>query len=381
MKTLTISRTLLNLFFFTPYVVIFAQKIGLDIKEIMLIESLFAILIVFFDVPMGHFADKIGPKNALFLGAFSQSLASFLIFLFPTPIFFTMVQILFAFALCISRGADSAMIYLMLKDQNHESKFEFLESKYLRSLLFFEALVFFFSGLIASYQVSYVFLATGIIHFLSVLLILFLPNIKTQTKHGNTSLLKKYIMIKNGLVQCQKKIGFSLSIFFIGNVFSSLLYLIPLILKINGFSDYQIGPFFAITGLIASIVGYILRKYESKFFFPYIISLAGILGLYSKFYFILALAVVLLKWSQTVLMPKFKNEMVLILGDLGESTAMSVVTTLFTLGLAIIGPFWGALVDTFGINILMAILTFNLILSVLFMRFSKNAKGIKNVSA
>ena len=54
------SRLLLNLFFFVPFIALYATEIGLDFARLLLAEGLFGILVAVMDLPSGHVADSIG---------------------------------------------------------------------------------------------------------------------------------------------------------------------------------------------------------------------------------------------------------------------------------------------------------------------------------
>lgn len=73
------SRNIIILFFLRavrwflvvmPIITIFYQKHGLSMQEIFLIQSVFSIGVVLFEIPTGYFADVIGRKESLIIGMF-----------------------------------------------------------------------------------------------------------------------------------------------------------------------------------------------------------------------------------------------------------------------------------------------------------------------
>lgn len=50
-----------------PIMVPFYQSNGLTMKDVFLLQSIFSISIVLFEIPSGYFADVVGRKNSLVL--------------------------------------------------------------------------------------------------------------------------------------------------------------------------------------------------------------------------------------------------------------------------------------------------------------------------
>lgn len=57
-----------GILFAVPIMVLFWQSHGLTMYEVMLLQSLFALAIVIFEVPTGYFADRMTRKMSLILG-------------------------------------------------------------------------------------------------------------------------------------------------------------------------------------------------------------------------------------------------------------------------------------------------------------------------
>jgi MFS family permease len=79
LRRLFLYKTLDNFFFAVPILVLFWQDNGLNLAQITLLQSLFAIAVVFLEIPTGYFADIFGRKNALVLGAISWTVGVFCI--------------------------------------------------------------------------------------------------------------------------------------------------------------------------------------------------------------------------------------------------------------------------------------------------------------
>lgn len=57
-----------NLLFFLPIDIIFFKERGLDLEQIFLIQTLFSVGVIVFEVPTGIIADHFGRKKSLLLG-------------------------------------------------------------------------------------------------------------------------------------------------------------------------------------------------------------------------------------------------------------------------------------------------------------------------
>lgn len=97
--------------FFLAIMVLFRQDNGLSMAEIMLLQSIYAISIVVFEVPTWYFADMISRKKSLILWAivwFLWLLAYSLANWFWT---FAIAEILLGMSACFTSGADEAWLY------------------------------------------------------------------------------------------------------------------------------------------------------------------------------------------------------------------------------------------------------------------------------
>ncbi len=113
-----------QLLFIIPIIVLFWQANGLSLTKIMILQSLFAISIVFWELPTGVFADKFGRKKSLVLGAFFLAAGLLVYSLGFTFWQFFAAEFIWAIGLCFISGADSAFIYDTLKQTKKEKNFK-----------------------------------------------------------------------------------------------------------------------------------------------------------------------------------------------------------------------------------------------------------------
>lgn len=107
-----------------PIIVLFWKSYGLSLTKIMILQSLFACLLMILEVPSGYMADLWGRRNALILSGISFFIGSG-IYLFADCYFhFVLTEIFCAFAISLISGADSALLYDMLKNANQQERYE-----------------------------------------------------------------------------------------------------------------------------------------------------------------------------------------------------------------------------------------------------------------
>ena len=57
-----------------PVLVLFYQENGLSLEDVFTVQAFFSICVIFFEVPSGYFADRLGRKQSMLIGAICSSL-------------------------------------------------------------------------------------------------------------------------------------------------------------------------------------------------------------------------------------------------------------------------------------------------------------------
>ena len=68
------------LVFFTPVIVVFFQNQGLSMTQVMVLQTAFAVAVVALEIPSGFFADRVGRRPSLIIGAAAVGGGAALIF-------------------------------------------------------------------------------------------------------------------------------------------------------------------------------------------------------------------------------------------------------------------------------------------------------------
>ncbi len=136
-----------GMLFVVPVIVLFWQENGLSITEIMVLQSIYAIVVVLLEVPTGYFADLYGRKKSLIIASIATFLAVLAYSLSSNFFQFLGAEILFAFGISFASGASSAFVY----DTLAGIKKEFEYKKVWGNSLFMSMIAVGLSGIIGGF--------------------------------------------------------------------------------------------------------------------------------------------------------------------------------------------------------------------------------------
>ena len=94
-----------------PIIVPYLESLELGMFDIYLLQSIFAVGVVIFEVPSGYISDLLGRKNTLVVGGFLYGLAYVIFVLSDSFWGFALFEISAAFASSFISGTDIALIY------------------------------------------------------------------------------------------------------------------------------------------------------------------------------------------------------------------------------------------------------------------------------
>jgi len=121
---LYLHKILGGMFFSVPVMVLFWQDNGLSLTEIMILQSIFSILVVVFEIPTGYFADIFGRKISLIISSLAAFLGIFFYSLGYSFNQFLVAELFFAIAISFSSGTMAAFVYDTLKDLKREGEYK-----------------------------------------------------------------------------------------------------------------------------------------------------------------------------------------------------------------------------------------------------------------
>jgi MFS family permease len=112
-----------------PIIVLFFQENGLSMQEIMILQAVFAIVIVVSEVPSGYFADRFGRKLSIILGVTLAGIG-FSMYSFASGFWmFLLIEMLLGIGASFTSGADSALIYDSLLGLGRENEYKRMQGR------------------------------------------------------------------------------------------------------------------------------------------------------------------------------------------------------------------------------------------------------------
>jgi MFS family permease len=247
----------------SPIIVLFMQSRSLSYKEIMLLQSIFAIAIVALELPTGILADKIGRKNTIVLSMLAFAL-SHIIFTFAHNFReFLISKILFSLSFALISGSKSAFIYETLKELGKEDSYKEVMGKIGFISYFWTAIGAIIGGLLAKFSLDYAFYANIINLTIAPFIALTLkePPLKKAEKNGinilKTSFKKIFLNGSN----------LKFIIFFSATVYAfnqGVYFLYQPYLKQSGIDLVYFGIIFALFQIVAGYSSKNAHKIENK---------------------------------------------------------------------------------------------------------------------
>lgn len=108
---------------YMPFVVPFYSQNGYGMKEVLLLQGIYSVTIVVLEIPSGYFADVLGRKKTLIIGAF-MGFVGFLTYSLSGGIWgFLLAEIILGIGQSLISGADSALLYDSLLDMKKEKEY------------------------------------------------------------------------------------------------------------------------------------------------------------------------------------------------------------------------------------------------------------------
>lgn len=108
---------------FMPYVVPFYQENGLDMHQIMVLQAIYSVSVIALEIPSGYFADVIGRRRTLILGVIMGTIGMGLYSLSYGFLGFLFAELVLGFGQSFVSGADSALLYDSLLDNQKEKEY------------------------------------------------------------------------------------------------------------------------------------------------------------------------------------------------------------------------------------------------------------------
>ena len=108
---------------FMPYIIPFYQENGLDMHQIMVLQAIYSVSIVVLEIPSGYIADVIGRRRTLILGVILGTIGMSIYSISYGFLGFLVAELILGFGQSFVSGADSALLYDSLLDNQKEKEY------------------------------------------------------------------------------------------------------------------------------------------------------------------------------------------------------------------------------------------------------------------
>jgi MFS family permease len=112
-----------------PVLVLFYIWKGLDFTHMMLLQSIFSLSIIIFEVPTGVVSDKLTRHLSLFLGCLLTALGLLIYIAGKTFFVFTLAEITFGLGITFTSGSDTSILYESLTALGRKKEYQSVMGK------------------------------------------------------------------------------------------------------------------------------------------------------------------------------------------------------------------------------------------------------------
>jgi MFS family permease len=341
-----------------PIIVLFFQENGLSMKEVLLLQSIFSIGIIFFEIPSGYFSDVIGRKTTIIFGCI-LGFVGFSVYSFSYGFGgFLIAELVLGLGSSFLSGTDSAIIYDSLIQSKKEKYYKKIEGRMLSVGNFSEAIASFLGGFVAIISLRTPFYIEMILMFFTIPLAFTLIEPKRQKYKNEEGPIKEIIKIVKYSLHQNKEIKWL--IFYSGFIGASTLTMVWFIqpyFKLVGLPLVYFGIAWGILNLSVGIFSLYAHKIEmfvgrkksliSLIFIAFIGYM--LLGIFQSLWAIIF--IILFYFVRGISGPVLKDYVNKIISSNMRATVLSVKALFARLVFAIIGPFIGWITDIYSLKL------------------------------
>lgn len=338
-----------------PIIAIYWQDKGLSIQDIFILQVIFSISIVLFEIPSGYIADLFGRKGSLVSGAVLGSIGFFIYYIASGFFEFAVAEIILAVAVAFMSGANSAFLYDTLLQHDSKELHVKYEGRIFSASQASEAIAAIGCGfLLVFLSLETVFFIQFLIVALTIPIALSLKEPVTNSKNNNKKSMIQ--IIKFALHENKNLLSLNIfSGFISASTFTIVWFAQPYWQEI-GVSIIYFGYIWAILKIITSISSYFSHKIDKHFSFRTLFTIFaitpfvayGLLGLGLGLY---SLLVIPLLWILHGLFHPISLDYVNREADSSIRATVISVSQLFSrLSFAIISPFLGWVADVWSLE-------------------------------
>lgn len=245
---LNLFNILTAMMFFLPVIVLFWKENGLNMTEIMILQSIYSLVVVFLEVPSGYFADVFGRKTALLIGAGALVGGVFIYAISYDFITFLMAEFFWGAGTAFISGADTALLYDSLFELKSIDRYKKLVGNFLFYGMLATAIASIAGGLIG--KISFRYTLFAVVPFMIFAFLLSLT-FKEPDRH-------KRIFKKGYLAELFKILKYC----FMQKKIRWLIVYSAVLVGFNMAALWLYQPYFELTGLDIAYFGFVFAAFN-----------------------------------------------------------------------------------------------------------------------
>jgi len=261
-------RLLATSYLFVPIFMLFQEERGLSYFERLALGAIYSAVIIVVEVPTGVFADRVGRRRSMLLGALAMVGASLAAARANGFAEFAIAESLAALSMALCSGADSAYLYDLLVAHDRTHEYRRRESAASAWHLFGSALAFAGGGMLAQVHLALPYLATAGVAAVAAVLACLLD--EERPAHARAAGAARaapawWHQVIGALAEVARNgrlawlVGYSAVVF---ALLRATIYVYQPYLAERGLDTLEIGFLFAGVNLIAAVVAF--RTYQLR---------------------------------------------------------------------------------------------------------------------
>jgi MFS family permease len=260
LKLFYFFRLLSTSYLFVPVSVFYARSRGLDIAEVMLLNTIYSLVVILTQLPTGALADRLGRRATMMLGAAAMVAACAVYYVAQGFATFAIAHGLAALSMTLCSGADSAYLFDLLNEHGRGEEYPRREGTASAWHQAGQALAFLAGGLLGSRDLALPYLVTAGVATVAFFVALFMREGRTHVAHALPLSPTTYLHDMRGAfaaVAARRRlmwaIGYSAVVFVL---LQSTVWAYQPYLQSLGFSIAQTGFVYALVYLVAATVAH-----------------------------------------------------------------------------------------------------------------------------
>ncbi|PKL92824.1 MAG: hypothetical protein CVV21_00320 [Candidatus Goldiibacteriota bacterium HGW-Goldbacteria-1] len=153
-----VLRFFLSFWLIVPVMVPFYKECGLSAAQVLIVQAIFSIAMLLFEIPTGYFADAFGRRKAIITASFLLPAGLLVYSLTSSFLMFCLAEILIAAAFALRSGTDSAVVYDTLLNLGREKEYMKIDGRAGLSERVGDALASVLGGLLSAVSLRFPFI-------------------------------------------------------------------------------------------------------------------------------------------------------------------------------------------------------------------------------